>query len=252
MEPPAIGPKMKMMEQKVFLKLLKMCSGSMMTTYTHGIREGSKEDPPDEAKVKAREKEKEKAEEAENSSGQDEKEKAKAEEKAAFTWWEKKDMKMNGKKKKKKKKKEKKKNGMIMAAIGPKNKNGAMPIGAQKNCTTRMSMVCSREKEKARKVRKERKERTMNEKTNEEMAKASQTMCSHPLHRINQFRINLNRFITQVLFHRVQGMVLFLSRKLTQYVLMYWMLRTMNRELDATVEQVKMSEVLGRKSTERE
>ena len=54
---------------------------------------------------------------------------------------------------------------------------GTMPIGAQKNCTTRMSTVCSREKEKARKPRKERKE-----KGNQEMAKASQTMCSHPLH----------------------------------------------------------------------
>ena len=137
MEPPAIRPKMKMMEQKIFLKLSKMCSGSMMTTSTHGIREGSKEDQPDKAKAKAREKEK--AEEAEDSSGQDEKEKAKAEEKAALTWWEKKDMKMNG---------NKKKNGMIMTAIGPKNKNGTMPIGAQKNCTTRMSMVCSRERKR--------------------------------------------------------------------------------------------------------
>ena len=109
MEPPAIGPNMKMMEQKVFLKLLKMCSGSMMTMNTHGINEGSKDDPQDEAKVKAREKEKEKAEEAEDSSDQEEKEKAKAGEKAALTWWEKKDMMKNGKKKV---------NGMIMTAMG--------------------------------------------------------------------------------------------------------------------------------------
>ena len=65
MEQPAVGPKTKMMEQKVFLKLLKMFSGSMMTLNTHGIKEGSKEDKPDEAKVKEREKEKEKAEVAE-------------------------------------------------------------------------------------------------------------------------------------------------------------------------------------------
>ena len=119
MEPPAIGPKMKMMEQKVFLKLSKMCSESMMTMNTHGINEGSKEDPQDEAKVKAREKEKEKAEEAEDFSDQEEKEKARAEEKAALTWWAKKDMKMNGKKKM---------NGMIMTAtcIGPKIKNGCL------------------------------------------------------------------------------------------------------------------------------
>ena len=48
-----------------------MYSGSTMTMSTHGIREGSKEDQPDEAKVKAREKEKEKAEEAEDFSDQD-------------------------------------------------------------------------------------------------------------------------------------------------------------------------------------
>ena len=102
-------------------------------------------------------------------------------------------MMMNGKKKKKK-------NGMIMTAIGPKNKIGTMPIGAQKNCTTRMSMVCSREKEKVRKARKGRKERTMKEKANQEMARASQTMCSHPLHGINQCQINLNRFITHKFF----------------------------------------------------
>ena len=41
-----------------------------MTLTTHGIREGSKEDRPDEAKVKEREKEKEKAEEDEGSSDQ--------------------------------------------------------------------------------------------------------------------------------------------------------------------------------------
>ena len=45
-----------------------MFSGFMMTLTTHGIREGSKADRPDEAKVKEREKEKEKAEEDEGSS----------------------------------------------------------------------------------------------------------------------------------------------------------------------------------------
>ena len=62
MEPPAFGPKTKMMEQKVFLKLSKMFSGSMMTLNIHGINAGSKEGTPDEAKVKEIEKEKEKAE----------------------------------------------------------------------------------------------------------------------------------------------------------------------------------------------
>ena len=47
-----------------------MFSGFMMTLTTHGIREGSKADRPDEAKVKEREKEKEKAEEEEGSSDQ--------------------------------------------------------------------------------------------------------------------------------------------------------------------------------------
>ena len=81
---------------------------------------------------------------------EDSKAEAKAEEKAALTWWEKKDMMMNGKMKM---------NGMIMKVFGQKNRTGMMPIGAQKNCTTRMSMVCSREKEKERKERQERKRR---------------------------------------------------------------------------------------------
>ena len=45
-----------------------MFSGCMVTLTTHGIREGSKADRPDEAKVKEREKEK--AEEDEGSSDQ--------------------------------------------------------------------------------------------------------------------------------------------------------------------------------------
>ena len=51
----------------------------------------------------------------------------------------------------------------------------------------------------------------MKEKANQEMAKANQTMYSHPLHRINQFQINLNKFITRALCHQTQVMVLFLS-----------------------------------------
>ena len=186
-----------------------MFSGSMMTLKIHGINAGSKEDKPDEA----REKEKEKAAVAEDFSNQeDSKAEAKAEEKVALTWWEKKDMKMNGKKKM---------NGTSMKVFGQKIKTGMMPIGAQMNCTTRMSMVCSREKEKERKERKTRQEKTMKEKANQVMARASQTLCSHPLHRINPFNINRNRFIILLLQHQVQGMVLFLLLKLTQDVLMY-------------------------------
>ena len=40
-------------------------SGYIMTLKPHGIREGCKEEGPEEAKIKAREKEKEKAEEEE-------------------------------------------------------------------------------------------------------------------------------------------------------------------------------------------
>ena len=211
MEPPAFGPKTKMMEQKVFLKVLKMFSGSMMTLITHGINAGSKEDKPDEVKVKAREKEKEKAEVAEDFSDQEGK--AKAEEKAALTWWGKKDMMMIGKMKM---------NETNMKVFGQKIKTGTMPIGAQNKYTTRMGTVCSREKEKEkeRKERKARKEGTMKEKAKQEMAKESQTMYSHPLYRINPFRMNHNRFIIQLLQHRAQGMVLFPLLKLTQYVLM--------------------------------
>ena len=64
-----------------------MFSGCMMTLTTHGIREGSKADRPDEARVKEREKEKEKAEEDEGSSDQERgKAEEKEEEKAALTW----------------------------------------------------------------------------------------------------------------------------------------------------------------------
>ena len=64
-----------------------MFSGFMMTLTTHGIREGSKADRPDEAKVKEREKEKEKAEEDECSSDQGKKKAEEKEEgKAALTW----------------------------------------------------------------------------------------------------------------------------------------------------------------------
>ena len=65
----------------------------------------------------------------------------------------KKDMMKNGKKKKKKKK-----TGMIhgMKAVGPMIKAGMMAIGPQKNCTTSMSMVISRRKEKERKAIKAR------------------------------------------------------------------------------------------------
>ena len=51
MELPAIRPRMKKMELKVFSKLLMMYSGSTMTMCTPGVREGSKADPPDEVKV---------------------------------------------------------------------------------------------------------------------------------------------------------------------------------------------------------
>ena len=180
MEPPAIGPKMKKMEQKVSLKLWKMSSGFMIMLNIHGIKECSMEDKPDEAKVKEREKEKEQAEEVEDTSSQeDPKAVEKVEEKAALTWWEKKGMKKTGKKKKK--------TGMIPGtkAIGPMTKTGMMAIGPQKNCTTRMSMVISRRKAKGRKARKERKARMMKVKeASQEMEKASPTMLNLKPHQL--------------------------------------------------------------------
>ena len=59
MEPAAIGPKTKM-GQKVSLKLWKMSSGLMMMLNTHGIKEGSKVDKQDEAKLKGKGKRKRK------------------------------------------------------------------------------------------------------------------------------------------------------------------------------------------------
>ena len=69
------------------------------------------------------------------------------------------------------------------------------------------------------KERKARKEKTMKEKANQVMARASQTMYSHQLHRILPFKTNNNRFVI-LLQHQVQGMVLFFLKP-TQYVLMY-------------------------------
>ena len=190
-----------------------MFSGYIMTLHTHGIKEGSKEETPDEAKVKEEEKVKAKAEEAEDTSNQeDQRAKEREEEKTALIWWEKKDMKKTGKKKK---------NGMIpVKAIGPTIKTGMMPSG-QKICATRMSMVTSRRKEKARKERKVRKERMMKEKENQEMAKASQTMFSHQLHQILLFKTNNSNRLITLQQPQVQGMVLLPFLELTQYVLMY-------------------------------
>ena len=105
-----------------------MFSGSTTTLTTHGIREGSKEDRPDEAKVKEREKDKEKAEEDEGSSDLG---KEKAEEKgeqATLTRWVKKDMKKNGMKEM---------SGMnLMKAIGPMIRTGMKAIGSTKICAT--------------------------------------------------------------------------------------------------------------------
>ena len=74
-----------------------MSSGRMMTQSTHGIREGSKAEGPDEANVKAREKEKDKAEEEEDISDQEEEKAEEIEEgKAALIWRVKKVLKNNG------------------------------------------------------------------------------------------------------------------------------------------------------------
>ena len=210
MEPPAIEPKTKMMEQKGFLEALEDVFWFLITLNTHGIKEGSKEDKPDEAKVKEREKEKEKAEVEDTSSQEDPKAEEKEEEKAALTWREKKDMKKIGKKKK---------TGRIPGtkAIRPMIKTGMMAIVPQKNCTTRMSMVISRRKEKERKVRKAR---MMKDKANQEMARASQTMFGHKLHQILPFKPNNNnnnnnnnnRLII-LLQSQVHGMVSFLWLK---------------------------------------
>ena len=134
----------------------------------------------------------------------------------------KKDMMKNGKKKKKKK------TGMIhgMKAVGPMIKAGMMAIGPQKNCTTSMSMVISRRKEKERKAIKARMMRV--KEVNQEMEKASQTMFNLKLHRLLPFRTNNNnndnnnnnnnnRLII-LLQPQVRVMVLFLLLKLTQHV----------------------------------
>ena len=185
-----------------------------MTPTSHGIREGSKANTSDEAKVKEREKEKEKAEEDEGSSDQ-EKEKAeeKEEGKAALTWWVKKVMKKIGKKM----------NGMkTMTAIGPMIKTGMKAIGPMMIHTTWMSMDTSRGKEKEKeKERKARKARMMMAKEeSQEMEKASRTMFNLRPHQFLPYRINkLNKLII-LLLHQVLVMVSLHLEELTHYVLM--------------------------------
>ena len=85
MEPAATGPKMKMTALKASQKPQRMFSGYTMTLNTHGVREGPKDDRPEETKVKEREKAK--AEQVEDiSSLEDPKAEEKAEEKEDLTW----------------------------------------------------------------------------------------------------------------------------------------------------------------------
>ena len=71
MEPTAFGPKVKKMAQKDSWMLQEMFSGLIMTQPSHGIREGSKTDRPEEEKEKERDKEEANAEEEEDSSDQE-------------------------------------------------------------------------------------------------------------------------------------------------------------------------------------
>ena len=186
----------------------------MMTLTTHGIREGSKADRPDEAKVKEREKEKEKAEEDEGSSDQGkEKAEEKEEGKAALTWRVKKDMKKIGKKM----------NGMkTMTAIGPMIKPGMKAIGPMMICTTWMSMDTSRGKEKEKeKERKARKARMMMAKEeSQEMEKANRTMFNLRPHQLLPYRINKPNKLIILLQLQVLVMVSFHLEQLNHYVLM--------------------------------
>ena len=199
-----------------------------MTLTTHGIREGSKADRPDEAKVKEREKEKEKAEEDEGSSDQGkEKAEEKEEGKALLTWCVKKVMKKIGKKK----------NGMkTMKAIGPMIKTGMKAIGPMMICTTWMSMDTSRRKEKE-KERKARKARMMMAKEeSQEMEKASQIMFNLRPHQLLPYRINNSNKLIILLLHQVLVMVSLPLQRLNQHVLMFWHPRMQNKKyIDALV-----------------
>ena len=183
-----------------------------MTLTTHGIREGSKANTSDEAKVKEREKEK--AEEDEGSSDQGkEKAEEKEEGKAALTWWVKKVMKKIGKKK----------NGMkTMTAIGPMIKPGMKAIGPMMIHTPWMSMDTSRgkakEKEKERKARKAR--MMMEKEESQEMEKASRTMFNLNPHQVLPYRINKPNKLIILLLHQVLVMVSFHLEELNHYVLM--------------------------------
>ena len=107
--------------------------------------------PTRRGKGKGKRKGKEKAEEAEDSSDQDEKEKERAEGKVSLTWWEKKDMKKNGKKKK---------IGMTDDGYWAEEQdwNDAY-LEHRRTVPQRMSMVCSKDKKRKKQERQERKER---------------------------------------------------------------------------------------------
>ena len=180
-----------------------------MTLTTHGIKEGSKADRLDEAKVKEREKENEKAEEDEGSSDQG---KEKEEEKTALTWWVKKVLKKIGKNEK---------NGMNpMTAIGPMIKTGMKAIGPMMICPTWMSMDTSRRKEKEKeKERKARKARMMMAKEeSQEMEKESQTMFNLRPHQLLPYRINNSNKLITLLLHQALVMVSLLLQRQNQHV----------------------------------
>ena len=149
-----------------------------MTLNSHGTREGSKADRPEEAKVKE-EKDKEKAEEEEESSDQ-EKEKAeeKEERKAAFTWWVRKDMKKNGMKEM---------NGMVhgMMATRPLGRWSELEwklLGLWRSVLHRWVWIVDisrrKEKGKKRKARKGKNDEGKGE--NQEMEKDNPTMFNQP------------------------------------------------------------------------
>ena len=114
--------------------------------------------------------------------------------------------------------------GMIlMKAIGPMIKTGMKAIGPMMICTTSMSMDTSRRKEKEKeKERKARKARMMMAKEeNQDMAKASPTMCNPRPHQLLPYKTNSSNKLIILLQHQALVMDSLHLQGLNQHVWMF-------------------------------
>ena len=108
----------------------------------------------------------------------------------------------------------------LMKAIGSMIRTGMQAIGPMKICTTSMSMDISRAKDKEKE--KERKARMMMAKEeNQDMAKASPTMCNPRPHQLLPYKTNSSNKLILLLQHQALVMDSLHLQGLNQHVWMF-------------------------------